>query len=329
MSLTATLLGLGIAGAVASTAGAVGSAVTQSTANKRAYKWGKKYHQDVTEPFYRQQLADELRYSDPAFHMGRIRSAGLNPHLLASSSLQNVNVPSMSVQGMPSDQVGDGGFASLGKGVSSSLTNILSLRQMGANVELTEANARKASADARISEQLADGNYGGVKVDNISASTSVLNAQPAEIAARISNLDSQTLLNGARQSFLSAQTSHEFVKMGLTSAQTEQVYSNIELIVSNIDLNSYRRALLIAQEKVQNGLLSVQQAQISSLYAAAKNSEAQALLADATRGVTEQTGSGPNAGGIPGVALRFVLNEISKGVGRLFGNPANGLTSGY
>lgn len=69
----------GIISAGIGAAGAAGSAAIGSTANRRAYKWSKKY--------YDWQNQYNLQNYSPQKQMERLTAAGLNPHLVTGDSI--------------------------------------------------------------------------------------------------------------------------------------------------------------------------------------------------------------------------------------------------
>lgn len=66
-----------IVGGAASVAGAGAQAASASAANRRAYKWSKKFYD------YQNQV-NQTQYS-PAMNMERLRQAGINPHEVSGS----------------------------------------------------------------------------------------------------------------------------------------------------------------------------------------------------------------------------------------------------
>ncbi len=265
---TAAAIGAGIS-ALGSAAGAISGA----TSNRRGYKWSKRFFNEVTLP----QWERELVYNSPINQMALRRAAGLNPQLVDGISSA---AGSPNIQRVP-DQQDLSGFVGMGEAIRGGLMQFLQAKQMQKNLDLTDQQIRKASADADVARQLANGNYGGFRAQSVAQSLDVATHrmslmahdialrkhQADQITANIKQIDSRIQVNSA----------------------------SIAKILSDIDINAVRQSLMRSQVAVNSGRITLQQAQV---YAGIENTNARTDVERINLQIMQNTGSNPGSGGI-------------------------------
>lgn len=284
---TATLVGAGIGAAAGAAQLGVGAA-----SNKRAYKWSKKYFEEVTLPQWRRENEWNLQVSDPSFIMNRYRKAGVNPHLAAAQGAPTYQSASAST-GTPRDQFDMSGFAAIGEAGQRGIMAYMQAKQMEKNLDLTDEQIRKAAADADVARQLADGNYGTNRAASVAQSLDLVTVRMEDMRSNIA---------------LRAQTASKI------AAEIRQIDSRIEVndaqiskILSDIDINAVRQSLMRSQIAINRGTISLQEAQVQSIDAGIRNTDANTLYRELEAEVLGMTGSPAGAGGIAGLLGREIF----------------------
>lgn len=182
----------------------------------------------IGQAFYKKNLERQVaaqkelmdyqnEYNSPSAQMQRISEAGLNPNLVYGSSAPagqsgNASAPSGA---MPSTN---------GYNTSDVIASMLHLRQMksiDSQINLQEANAEKARAEARFTSQQAD-RY-----------NELVDVQINEAQSRINKIASDIEVNHSTIQYQAAET---------LLAEADEAYRR-----SEIDLQTYRKQQLIAQ----------------------------------------------------------------------------------
>lgn len=254
-------MGAGAAMAV-DTAIKVGNKIADMAQNYRAQKRSFKFAKEM----YEQQIADQVKYNDPAYLVGRMKSAGINPYLGSGAGAEFAgNVGSSA----PSASAPSGSSP-----VNTNLTDAYfrdklidaQVRNLDADTEEKLANAGLASAktawqkvanEFNSAKQSADLQNTLAQTRKLGAETSFTEESINKVKAETSELASREKLEGAQRDYYIAQRYATYLYAQLQKQETRLHAVQTLLSSAQIQLNADGLKLDAQKVKIQAGQLEI------------------------------------------------------------------------
>lgn len=251
------------AGAVAvDTAIKVGNKIADMAQNYRSQKRAFQFQKEM----YEQQIADQVKYNDPAYLVGRMKASGLNPYLGSGAGAEfagNVgsSTPSASAPSGSSpintnvtdayfrDKLIDAQVRNLNADTEEKLANagLNSAKKIWQDIENEWANSKNDAELKKLQGEAA----------KMAAETAFTEASMKKLDAEIDELVSRIGLQGAQKAYFTAQAKTAYIYAELAKQETKLHAVQTKLNAVGITLDARGLQIEAQKVKVQAGQLEL------------------------------------------------------------------------